>query len=124
MGYFRIRPELSVFKLKFFENVYNSICPYYTIDEESLSNWSSFLGEYEVWQQHYSIYTVAEIPDYVQLQIEEGVLRFSWNNFILTPLSQTQLIILGDPFDGELMYRDTETGDIFWQNRVFKPLND
>ncbi len=117
-------------KVKFFddylilsiEGVHNPICPIYQPDQELLSYWSSFLGNYEAWQRHYSIHTGEEIPDYVQLQIEGSVLRFSWNNFILQPISQTELIILGGPFDGELMYRVPESGFIYWQNRVFKPI--
>lgn len=47
---------------------------------------------------------------------------WAWdNNFILEPISQTELMILGGSFDGETMYRSSENGYIYWQNRVFKP---
>jgi outer membrane protein assembly factor BamB len=101
------------------------ICPSYEIDEETLSLWTPFLGDYEVWQRHYSAYTVNEIPDNVTLKVENDVLTLIWyNNFILEPISQTELIILGVPFDGELMQLDPVTGEIYWQNRVFKPINE
>lgn len=86
-----------------------------------MSEWSSYLGQYEVWLRHFSVYTEEEIPDSVELQMVDGVLRFSWNNFILKPISSSDLIFLNGAFDGETMFRDSDTGFIYWQNRVFKP---
>jgi hypothetical protein len=122
--------DIGDIKVKFFEDflilsiegLHNPICPIYSVDEELMTHWSSYLGDYEVWQRHYSIHTGDEVPDSVQLKIEEGVLRFSWTNFILQPISQTELLIQGGAFEGELMFRDPSTGFIYWQNRVFKPL--
>ena len=106
------------------EDVAYFTCPAYEIDEEYLPSWSSFLGDYNVWRRHDSVYTVNEIPDNVTLKIENDVLFLDWgNDFILQPISQTQLIILSGPFDGEIMFRDTNTGFIFWQDRVFEPIN-
>ncbi len=117
-------------KLRFFdgfltlsiEGVHNVVCPIYTPDEELMTYWSSYLGDYEAWQRHYSIYTGEEIPDTLQLLIVDGVLRLSWSDFILQPISQTELIIQGGANDGELMFRVPDTGFIYWQNLIFEPL--
>ncbi|MHA1199226.1 MAG: serine hydrolase domain-containing protein [Candidatus Heimdallarchaeaceae archaeon] len=116
-------------KVRFFEDflilslegLHNAICPVYDVSEELIANWTSYLGDYEVWQRYFSLHTGEETAASVQLIFEEGVLRFSWHNFILQPLSQTELIILGGAFEGELMCRVPESGFIYWQNRVFKP---
>jgi len=109
------------FMIVSFENVYHSICPLYNQSNDLISFWSSFLGNYDVWLRHFSIYTGVEIPGSIEFQIVDDILRFSWNNFIVTPISQSELIILSGPFDGETMYRSSESGYIYWQNRVFKP---
>ncbi|MBY8999621.1 MAG: beta-lactamase family protein [Candidatus Heimdallarchaeota archaeon] len=104
------------------EDVAFITCPSYQVDQELLSNWSSSLGNYETWMRHYSVYTDTEIPGTVTLQIENNVLSLDWQNFILQPISQTELIIIGGPFDGETMELDSDTGFIYWQNIVFKPV--
>lgn len=122
--------DIGDIKVKFFtdflilsiEGLHNPICPIYSPNEELIDYWLSFLGNYQAWQRHYSLYTGEEVPDSIQLYYEEGVLQLSWSNFILQPISQTELIILSGPFEGELMFRDTNTNFIYWQNRVFKPI--
>ncbi|NPD88721.1 MAG: beta-lactamase family protein [Asgard group archaeon] len=103
------------------EGVHNPICPRYSVDAELMNHWSSYLGDYQVWLRHYSAYTENEVPDSVQLQFEDGILRLSWTNFVLQPISQTELIIQSGAFEGETMFRDPNTGFLYWQNRVFKP---
>ncbi len=104
------------------EDVAYFLCPAYEIDEEYLPSWSSSLGDYEVTRRHHSVYTVNEIPDNVTLKIENDVLLLDWyNDFILQPISQTQLQIISGPCDGEIMYRDLDTGFLYWQDRIFKP---
>ncbi|MHA1552272.1 MAG: hypothetical protein ACTSQC_10050, partial [Candidatus Heimdallarchaeaceae archaeon] len=106
------------------EDVAHMICPSYEIDEVILSSWTPYLGNYEAWRRHYSVYTGIEIPDHVTLKVEDGVLLLNWfNDFILEPISSTQLMIVSGPFDGELMDLDINTGFIYWQNYVFKTTN-
>ncbi len=104
-----------------FEDVHYSNSPRYNSSNEFISDWISFLGEYEMWLRHSSIYTEEENPTPVELQIVDGILMFPWNNFIFKPISNSELIILNGAFDGETMFRDSNTGYIYWQNSVFKP---
>ena len=103
------------------EGLHNPICPRYSVDEELMNHWSSYLGDYQVWQRHYSTYTQDEVPDSVELLFEDGILRLSWTNFILQPISHTELIIQSGAFEGETIFRNPNTGFLYWQNRVFKP---
>ncbi len=68
-----------------------------------------------------SFYTQDEVPDSVQLLLEDGILRLSWTNFVLQPISHTELIIQSGAFEGETMFRDPNTGFLYWGSRVFKP---
>ncbi len=106
------------------ENVAHIICPSYEINEEYMASWLPFLGDYEAWQRHYSVYTANEIPYNVVLKVEDDIFTLIWpTNFILEPISQTELMILSGPFDGEIMQLDLASGAIYWQNRVFIPVN-
>ncbi|MHA1347752.1 MAG: hypothetical protein ACTSO3_15235, partial [Candidatus Heimdallarchaeaceae archaeon] len=83
-----------------------------------------FLGDYEAWQRHDSVYTVNEIPYNMVLKVEDDIFTLIWpTNFILEPISQTELMILSGPFDGEIIQLDLASGAIYWQNRVFIPVN-
>jgi hypothetical protein len=121
--------NLGNIKVRFFEEffvlsiegVHNPICPKYSVDEELMTHWSPYLGGYKSWMRHYSVYTAEENPIVDQLYYEDGILRFSFNDFVLQPLSQTELIIQSGAFEGETIVRDPSTGYLYWQNRVFKP---
>ena len=104
-----------------FGHVHYSNSPRYNRSNEFISEWVPFLGEYKMWLRHFSIYTEEEIPSSIDLKIVDGILKFSWNNFILKPISSSELIIENGPFDGETMFRDSNTGYIYWQTVVFKP---
>ena len=107
------------------EDVVHMICPSYEIDEVILSSWTPYFGNYEGWKRHYSVYTGIDIPYNVVLKVEDDIFRLIWpTKFILEPISSTQLMILSGPFDGELMDLDINTGFIYWQNFVFKIVNE
>ncbi|MCE7748556.1 MAG: beta-lactamase family protein [Candidatus Heimdallarchaeota archaeon] len=116
-------------KLRFFEDffilslegVHNPICLKYSPDAELMNHWSSYLDDYEVWYRHFSIYNTEEVPFTMILYCEDGVLRFNMTNFVLLPLSQTELIIQSGAFEGETIVRDPNTGFLYWESRIFKP---
>jgi hypothetical protein len=56
----------------------------------------------------------------IEINIEDNVL-LTTDGKVLKPISNTEIIIVGGVFDGETMIYDEMTGNITWQNVVYKP---
>ena len=37
-------------------------------------------------------------------------------------MNDTEILLLGGPFDGETMVVEEETGNLVWQNLIYKPI--
>jgi len=97
------------------------VCPRYPDVEEVPTLWVDLIGKYDIYPRIPSIYSDAETLGTIEIKIEDDVL-LTTDNKILKPISDTEIIIVGGVFDGETMIYNDETGNITWQNVVYKPI--
>lgn len=89
--------------------------PRYPDGASSLMDWDDLIGEYNL---------VARLPDgspgqeilgQTSIEVVDGVLRMAGAAGPLYPVSESELLVLGSPFTGEIMVYDPETGNITHQ---------
>lgn len=97
-------------------------CPKYPEYSTIPENWSVFLGEYDTYQRKESIYTDHWGIIRNEMKIEDGVLTFARGYFHLISISETELVIMSGPHDGEIMERDPVTGYISWSHLEYRPV--
>jgi hypothetical protein len=97
------------------------ICPRYTNIELAPAFWQELVGKYDIYSRITSVYSDEVTLGTVEIKVEDGVLLTS-DNKVLTPISNTEILIVGGIFDGETMIYDAQTGTITWQNVTYKPL--
>jgi len=96
------------------------ICPKYPDIEEVPVLWEKLTGKYDIYPRIPSVYSDEVTLGTIEIKVEDGVLLTS-DEKVLTPISDTEIIIVGGIFDGETMIYNKETGDITWQNVIYKP---
>ena len=96
------------------------VCPGYPDIEEAPNSWLCLIRKYDIYPRIPSIYSDAVTLGTIEIDIEDNVLLTS-DGKVLKPISDREIIIVGGIYDGETMIRDDETGDITWQNVVYKP---
>ena len=97
------------------------VCPRYPNIEEVPTLWADLIGKYDVYPRIPSIYSDVETLGTIEIRIEDNIL-LTTDKKTLKPISDTEIIIVGGVFDGETMIYDDETGNITWQNVVYKPI--
>ena len=99
---------------------YHITCPRYPDLKEVPSRWTQIIGEYDAYPRVGSSYSDAETLGSIRITIANNVLSTS-DGRLLRLISDTDIIIVGGIFDGETMIYDDETGNITWQDRVYRP---
>ncbi len=95
--------------------------PAYPSLDELPASWAKFLGTYDIYPRNESNY--AELGPYGQLDLAftDNILMLG-SSYYLQPISDTEIILLSGPFVYETMIVDSLTGNIYWQNDIFKPI--
>ena len=99
------------------------VCPRYTEIEAIPPLWRELTDKYETFPRKSSVYSDNETMGTIEIKVEDSVLLTS-DNKILKPINDTEIIIVGGIFDGETMIYDAETGNITWQNVIYRPLDE
>jgi CubicO group peptidase (beta-lactamase class C family) len=97
------------------------VCPRYPNIEEAPSFSEKLIGKYDIFPKIPSVYSEVETLGTIEIIIKDNVLLTS-DNKVLKPISNTEIIIVGGIFDGETMIYDSQTGNITWQNVIYKPV--
>ncbi len=98
------------------------ICPRYPDLEDLPAFWEGLVGEYEIYARLPSGRVGREVLGKSEIQVVDGVLRMSGVIGTIRPLSETEIIILGGPFLGETMIYEPDTGYVYHQSHVYKPV--
>ena len=104
------------------EGTVNFICPRYQEISEIPSQWYELVGEYEVYARFESAYWDGSSFGKEEIRIENNVLLMSGLQGALKPISETVILLVGGVFDGETVFYESETGNLLWQDKIFKPL--
>ena len=102
------------------EDAFHLTCPKYPDINEIPSLWRRLTGKYNLHTRIKSKYSESEIIGDEEIKIVDNVLVTTGQKAIV-PLNDKELIIIGGPFDGETMLYDNDTGNITWQNVIYKP---
>jgi CubicO group peptidase (beta-lactamase class C family) len=100
------------------ENVSSIYAPCYPEEFEITSLAQNFLGEYDSYPSNSSIYFTGDTLGRYELTMEDDILKLG-SNFILKPISETELIILSGAFVGETMTYDEATKSIYWSSYIY-----
>ena len=92
---------------------YAIYAPRYPVAESLPATWEVWLGSYEVQPRLESRYNDTEILWTTDIVFEDGLIR-SGDGKVLLPVDATYARIMGGPFEGEIMERDSGTGAIEW----------
>ncbi len=111
--------EYAIFSIA---GIDTKFCPRYPEYDVIPENWSLFLGEYDTYQRIESVYTEQWGVLRNEMKITDGVLNFAGGYFILISISETELVIMAGPHEGEIMYRDPVTGYITWSHLEYRPV--
>jgi CubicO group peptidase (beta-lactamase class C family) len=103
------------------EGSFDITCPRYPDVEEVPSSWKRLAGTYEVRTRLKSAYSNASVLDHAEIRIDDNVLRLPQLKAALWPITDTEILLVGGIFDGETMAYDAQTGNIVWQNVIYKP---
>jgi hypothetical protein len=129
----RFRTEAENIELEFFvDSPYDEdimivnmgdyfICPRYPDIEAVPAFYGELAGKYDIYPRIPSAYSDEVTLGKLEIKVKDGVLQTS-DNKILKPISNTEILIVGGIFDGETMIYNTETGEITWQNVIYKPI--
>ena len=94
---------------------YAIYAPRYPVAESLPATWEVWLGSYEVQPRLESRYNDTEILWTTDIVFEDGLIR-SGDGKVLLPVDATYARIMGGPFEGEIMERDSGTGAIEWSS--------
>ncbi|MCK5045700.1 MAG: hypothetical protein KAS22_03920, partial [Candidatus Heimdallarchaeota archaeon] len=100
------------------ENVSRMYAPSYPKETELSTLAQNFLGEYDSYPSNNSIYFTGDTLGRYEIKLENGVLKLG-SNFILKPISETELLIISGAFVGETMIYDENTKSIYWSSYVY-----
>jgi CubicO group peptidase (beta-lactamase class C family) len=95
-------------------------CPKYPDIGEIPRLWETLAGEYDLVPRLPSGLPGTEILGQTRIWVADGVLRMAGFVGPLLPISENEIIILSGAFAGETMVYDSETGNIYHQNIVYK----
>ncbi|MBK5114446.1 MAG: beta-lactamase family protein [Candidatus Heimdallarchaeota archaeon] len=88
-------------------------------EENEISSFSqNFFGVYDSYPSNSSIYFTGDTLGRYELTMEDGILKLG-SNFILKPISETEIIILSGAFVGETMTYDESTKSIYWSSYIY-----
>ena len=99
------------------------VCPKYPELDEIPAIWKNLIGEYEVHPRTNSEYGGDDTSAKIEIYVDNNILVTS-NNMILYPYADNKIVIVGGIFGGETMTYDENTGDITWQNLIYKTIED
>lgn len=99
------------------------VCPKYPELDETPAIWKNLIGEYEVHPRTNSEYGGDDTSAKIEIYVDNNILVTS-NNMILYPYADNKIVIVGGIFGGETMTYDENTGDITWQNLIYKTIED
>ena len=98
------------------------ICPRYPETSVPRARWAELAGKYDLVFRLPSGKVGSDVVGSTEIYIEDHVLKMAgWVGPIL-PISETEIIILSGSFAGETMLLEPETGNIYHQSIVFKPI--
>jgi hypothetical protein len=103
-----------------FSGVSYEICPKYPEITAIPPLWEALAGEYYLRYRLPSGKIGNEVFGHAEIQIEDGVLIMPGVIGPILPISETEIIILGGSFTGEIMSYDPDTGAISHQWVVYK----
>ena len=103
------------------EDAFHLTCPKYPEIDEIPPLWHQLTGKYDLHLRVKSKYSETEIIGDAEVKIVDNVLIMTGEKTII-PITETEIIIIGGPFDGETMLYDKDTGTIIWQNVIYKPV--
>ncbi len=97
------------------------LCPRYPEVKEVPELWKILIGRYEMFPRVPSMYSEEESLGTVEITIDDRVLMMS-DGKVLLPLDESWIRIMGGIYAGEIMERDMNTGELVWQDRVFRQI--
>jgi len=95
-------------------------CPRYPVAEDTPPFWNELIGEYTKYARHPSPYSDEETMGESEIYVSDGILMLS-GVFGLLPVEDNRILIQGGVFHGETMEYDPATGNITWQQLIYKP---
>lgn len=98
------------------------ICPRYPEIDKIPDLWNELIGKYEMIPRVPSIYSDEDSLGTIEILINDQVLQMS-DGKVLLPKGESVIIIVGGIFSGETMVYKEESGEIFWQHVIYKPLS-
>jgi hypothetical protein len=98
------------------------ICPRLPEPPESLANWQTLEGEYQRYGRSPSGDADQEKLGRAEITIIDDQLHMSGVIGPILPIDDNSIIILSGPFAGETISRDLQTGYLYHQGHVYKPV--
>ena len=88
---------------------------------------SELVGEYR-FVPYFTEETIASLKVYITDDVLMGDVASEVIpdpvTLVLNPISDTEILIVGGPWDGETIFYDSATGDIHWGGMIAKPLEE
>ena len=92
--------------------------PSYPEENEISSLSQNFFGVYDSYPSNSSIYFTGDTLGRYELKMVDGLLKLG-SNFILKPISETEIIILSGAFIGETMTYSETMKSLYWSSYVY-----
>jgi len=100
---------------------YHITCPKYPEVKTVPPIWEKLEGEYKTHTRIRSAYSDADVLGDMAIEIVDKVLLAPELKAALWPISSREILIVGGAFDGETMVYEEETGNLFWQDVIYRP---
>jgi CubicO group peptidase (beta-lactamase class C family) len=101
------------------DDIFHEICPRYPDFETIPMQWNGLTGEYDLVARLPLGMTGSEILGHARIDVEDGVLQMSGAVGPILPIGETELLIIGGPFAGEIVTLDPTTGNLYHQKYVY-----
>ncbi|MCK5635717.1 MAG: beta-lactamase family protein, partial [Anaerolineales bacterium] len=103
-------------------DIFYEICPRYPEITAIAPFWEELTGEYTLVSRLPSGSVGSDVLGNTSIHVEHGVLQISGVVGPILPISESEIIILSGPFAGETMVYEPDTGYIYHQFVVHKPI--
>jgi hypothetical protein len=104
------------------EGSYRITCPRYPAVQVVPPLWRKLAGRYTEHTRIPSTYSDADVLGEAEIRIVDDVLLLPRLEAALWPVNDGEVILMGGPFDGETMLYDAETGNLAWQDVIYRPV--
>jgi hypothetical protein len=100
---------------------YNTVCPKYPEKTYAPYLWQGIAGRYEIYSRVDRDRDGISSMGQMEIELIDDVLISAFHQAALIPLNEIEILMVGGVFDGEIMLRDRDSGNISWSSQIYQP---